>query len=324
MTVVKKGELTVGRPIPNWHGFVGQQEAVTSAKRLIAGCLASSQPFPNTLLAGTSGIGKTHLAEAIAKEYGTKLHYILCGKEVSRIQICETLLKLEHGDFLFLDEVHGLRKHCQEILYPAIDKSITYKVDRTGRFPVLTDEWVGIKPFTLFAATDRPGELRNALRRRLPQTYTLFSYDERELREIVSHRAAQVNVLLTPQAVGELARVCRGTPRNIRHLLQRLGMYFPHAKDGALGQRQVRDFLKGEGIDESGLNQNDRAYLKTLFQRDNKPTSLASLAISIGHDEEFLQTEIEGFLVRMGLVSVDRGGRSLTDKGLEVAKKGLQ
>ena len=309
------------RPLPSFHGFIGQPEIVQSAKRLVEGCVASGKPFPNTLLTGPSGIGKTQLCESIALAFGTNLHYVLGGREVRRINICELLGECEHGDILFLDECHALRADVQEVVYPAIDKRQTLRVDGKGKNQTLTDQWRRIAPITIIAATDRPGDLRNALRRRLPQTYTLLTYTDRELREIVAVRAAQIGVLLTPQARGALAGVCRGTPRTVRHLLERLSLYYPNSGESTLTQRDVREFLKGEGIDDFGLSETDRAYLHVLAGREGRLVSLNSIAISIGHDADYVVHEIEGYLVRLGFVSVERGGRMLTEKGMEVAKK---
>jgi len=249
------------------------------------------------------------------------MHYILCGKEVSRVHICSKLTELEYGDFLFLDEIHALPKNAQEILYPAIDKNKTIEIDSTGKIECLTDKWISIQPFTLLAASDRAGELRNALRRRLPQVYTLQNYTVRELRAIVSHRCSEIGICLSPQATSSIAKVCRGTPRNIRHLLQRLSLYFPESQAETLGQKHVRDFLKGEGIDKNGLNSTDRKYLKIIMERNNKPTSLNSLALSLGCDVEYVSHEIEPHLVCISYVNIDRAGRSLTDKGIEAARR---
>jgi len=306
------------RPVPDFYGFIGQQDIVNSCQRLVDGAMATGRPFCHTLLCGKSGIGKSELASSIGKSMSVTTKYVLSGPEVGRVELCEALHSLEPNDILFVDEIQRLPKATVECLFPAIDQRRTFKTVEKKGAKVISDEWRPIHEFTLIAATDRPGSLLNAIRRRLPQTYTLSSYNQRDLREIVAVRAAQIQLALSPQAISVIARVSRGTPRAIKHILEKLTLYFPYHEQSTLGTKEVRNFLKSEKIDhKNGLNSADRQYLSYLQSQGNKAVSLGNIALLLGHDTDWVSTELEPYLIETGMINITRQGRILTEKGHE-------
>lgn len=304
------------RPPASFNGFIGQKAILQSLRPLVDGCMAKGVPFPHALLTGPSGSGKTRLAKAIASAFGTNLHYKLSSRETSRAEICELLTNLECMDFIFFDETHALRRESQEMLYHAIDEFRTLKPDRAGREKGGGDEWVDIRPCTIIAATDRPGDLLDAFAKRLASHYPLLPYEPPELREIAAARAADLGILLTPQARTALASASRGSPRIIGRLLERLQIWLGADSEREVSKRTLQDFLQNEGIGPDGTSHVDREYLTVLNNMDGC-ASLATMATAIGHDPGFLRREIEGHLIRNGLIRIEPCGRVLTEKGKE-------
>lgn len=312
----------MGRSIESFHGFCGQTAIVGSLREHCSGALAKGTPLPHICLMGPSGMGKTELAKAVSKEMGTTCHSLFASPATKRWQIAETLKKLNNGDILFLDEIHALPDAVQEILYPAIDRLQAPVVDpQTHR--ITENEWVQIPPFTLISATDLPGKLRNALRQRLVLRYTLGDYTEKEMRVIVGNRAAELGILLSPQAASRIGQAALGTPRRARHILHSLHTCLEDPSV-VVSKVMANKHLASIGIDKDNLNGNDRAYLAVLGRRGGF-VSLETLAMQLGLDDVTLKREVEIHLTKRELVSVDSRGRSLTEKGKQyVEKRGLK
>ena len=178
---------------------------------------------------------------------------------------------------------------------------------------IVENEWVTIPPFTLICATDQPGKLKNALRQRLVLRYTLGDYTDREMRVIVGNRAAELGVLLSPQAATRIAQAARGVPRRARHILHSLHTCLDDTTV-VVSKVAANRHLASIGIDKDDLNGNDRAYLGVLGRRGGF-VSLETLAMQLGLDDVTLKREVEIHLTKRELVSVDSRGRSLTDAG---------
>jgi len=267
---------------------------------------------------GPSGMGKTQLTNCIAKEMGTTCHSYFASPQSKRWQLAVALSKIQKSDIFFIDEIHALGDGPQECLYPALDRLQVPFVD-PDTHRIVENEWVSIPPFTLIVATDQPGKLKNALTQRLILRLTLGDYAEREMRIIVGNRAAEIGVLLSPQAVTRIAQAARGSPRRARHILTSLhtcleDLSVPVSKIAA------NRHLSSIGIDKDDLNGNDRAYLGVLARRGGF-VSLETLAMQLGLDDITLKRDLEIQLTKRELVSVDSRGRSLTDKGREYVGK---
>ena len=287
-------------------------------KRHCRGALEKSKPMLHTLLGGPSGIGKTHLAHAVAAEMETGLVEFYSARSSKRIELVERLGALKKpGDVVFIDEIHALPVDCQEILYPAIDELKIPKIDGDKRKQVSSDAWVAIPPFTLIAATDQHGQLLNALGRRLPLKWTLGWYSDTEMRQIVFNRATELGVLLNEQACTRLAKSAKGAPRRARHLLESLHLVMPVTDRPLTKPEIVRFLLESQGMDDNNLTSIDHAYLDAL--RKNPVLSLQNIARQLGLDMKAVCRDIEEYLIRRGLIVIGSQGRRLTEDGLALA-----
>jgi Holliday junction DNA helicase RuvB len=302
----------MGRPLPSWHGFVGQSDIVGAIKSHCRGSLSKGEALLHILLKGTSGTGKTHLARAVAIEMQTNCLTFYSSKQSRKWQLAESLLRVKKGDIFFIDEVHALPPDCQELLYPAIDEKKVPEVDRE-KHHVIENKWVSIPEFTLIVATDQPGILNGPLRERFPLKYTLSNYTAQEMRQIVSNRATELNLYLKPQAAARMAEAAHGNPRRAKHLLQSLRTLMPDLQEDVTKEMVERN-LKIQGIDVDNLRSEDRSYLSVLRKCDGH-MSLPTLALQLELDEMALRHDVETYLIKMGWVGIDCRGRFLTSSG---------
>jgi Holliday junction resolvasome RuvABC ATP-dependent DNA helicase subunit len=302
----------------DFHGFIGQRRAVRFLQRQLRGAQALGQPCPHLLFVGESGMGKTRLARALAKEYGTELH-VLLGK-ANPAQLCERLVRVRRGDFLFLDEAHNLPRDTQESLYEVIDD---WRVkDRVGDKAEVARDADGrliIQPHSLILATDQPGELLNALQKRMGYTVTLTKYSMDELIEITYAAASQLDLLLSPQGMRAVAGASQGQPRRAKQHLEGLRRAF-HSSTGQLSVENVRHYLKSAGVDAAGLDRLQREYLRKL--RRLGTASLDTLANLVGVDAAYARGQVEPGLVALGFLRISQSGRRLTPAGREWARRG--
>ena len=301
----------MARPIGAWHGFAGQAAIVNSLKEHCQGATAKNQPLPHLCLAGPSGMGKTAIASCVSKELGTSFLPLFCSPQTKRWQMAAHLAKVKRCDIVFLDEIHQLHDSVQEILYPAIDNHKVALVDEHNKLQ--DNQWIQIPEFTLITATDSPGAMVNALRQRMTLRYLLQQYSTPEMRIIVSNRAAEIGVLLSPQACSRIAEAARGVPRRAKHLLQSLHTVIEDA-GVIVTKTMANNHLKSIGIDKDNLTESDRQYLGVLG-RANRCVSLNNLSQSLGLDEASVVRDVEGTLMQMELISVESRGRSLTEQG---------
>ena len=310
------------RPIQSWHGFVGQRKIVASLAEHSRGAQLKGETLPHIAFEGTSGTGKTHLANALADDMQTKCHDFYSSKQAKKWKLAQMMAAVKKGDILFIDEIHSLPSDCQELLYPALDRHEVPAVDPEKR-RVVEGEWIQIPPFTLVVATDQPGLLRNALKQRIVLRYTLSRYGVAELRQIILNHAASLGILLKPQAATRLAEAARGIPRKARRTLESLRTSMVDLQVEVTKGMMDR-YLNSIGIDKENLTETDIRYLKILLAR-KKHVSLRNLAIQLGTDVVAVQADVEGYLTQRGLIGIESGGRFLTPDGATFcAERGLQ
>jgi Holliday junction DNA helicase RuvB len=230
-----------------------------------------------------------------------------------RAVLGEKLGRLRDHDILLVDEAHRLGFAEQEMLIEAID-------DHIIPGPA-ADERKTIPPWTLILATDQPGRLLNALRKRIAHRVSLDYYRDGEVKEIVEVMASRMNILLSPQAAGLVAQVSGGLPRQAKQHLLALRLYYPDAERRKLAVADVRGYLDAEGFDGDGSGPLECRYLDVLARPGDGSYSLESIALALGCDQRYVRQEIESPLVRRGLVQVTPAGRRLTAAGWERADR---
>lgn len=310
----------MARRVPRFHDFVGHKTTVDVLCRQLEGAKALGEPFPPTLFSGPSGVGKTLLAKSVAEAYGSKV--IRANGFNSVEELTHKFMKVNVGDFVFIDEAHNLTRKAQELLFGVIDKSevpppnqIIETGSDTSTAPEGESPNIAIKRCTVILATDQPGKLLNALANRLELKISLGYYSNTEMHDIVDSLAAQLNLLISPQAKNLVAKVSGGLPRQAEHILRNLRRHAYDTLHEQIEIKQVRQLLHECQIDEQGLRAPERKYLERLLEAE--PASLDSLALHLGTDCDDVQYGIERSLSRAGFIRIGPGGRYLTDAGRE-------
>lgn len=267
-------------------------------------------------------MGKTELAKCLSLEMGVQCLDFYSSPQTKRWQLARHLSQIQRkGDVVFIDEIHALQDSVQEMLYPAIDRHEVPVVD-ADKHRIMENEWQPIPAFTLVVASDQPGKLVNALKQRCVLRYSLRHYTEREMDVIVRNRAAEIGILLSPQSAKAIAAASRGVPRRARHILHSLHTVLEDT-EVTVTKGMASNHLASIGIDKDSLTDADRMFLTILATR-NSTVSLHDLASQIGLDEESVRNDVEPYLIRRGLVSVEARGRALTNAGTAyVAGRGL-
>lgn len=291
--------------------FIGQRRVIESLDIAIRAALGRQEPLDHLLFHGPAGLGKTTLAELIAREVGANL-YTASGPTLEKPgDLVATLTNLRAGDLLFIDEIHRLRPVIEEFLYPAMED---YKIDiRLSEGPKAQTITMPIEKFTLIGATTRHGMLTAPLRARFGLTMRMDFYPREEIEEVVRRTATVLNVEMDAGAVAEISRRSRGTPRVANRILRRVRDYAQVRADGTITTEVARDALRLLEVDEFGLDDLDVRMLRTIIEKfGGGPVGIQALAASIGEDSITLEEANEPFLVQSGLVNRTPRGRTAT------------
>lgn len=295
--------------------FIGQSK-VRSQMRLLLDAAQIQQRTPDhILLAGPPGLGKTTLSMIVATELEKPLHQT-SGPAIQHAgDLAAVLSALTPGEVLFIDEIHRMARSAEEMLYLAMED---FKIDiMVGKGAGATSIPLELSPFTLVGATTRAGLLPNPLRDRFGFTAHLEFYDDGELAQVVRRAAVLLGFELVEEGVHEIASRSRGTPRIANRLLRRVRDYgLVHGSPGDL--KTVRAALHLYDVDEHGLDRLDREVLQAIVERfGGGPVGLSTLAVSVGEEAETIETVVEPFLVRAGLLTRTPRGRIATRLGWE-------
>jgi holliday junction DNA helicase RuvB len=291
--------------------FVGQEQARANLKVFIEAARARKEALDHVLFVGPPGLGKTTLAQILARELGVNFR-ATSGPVIAKAgDLAALVTNLEPRDVLFIDEIHRLNPAVEEILYPAMED---FQLDLIiGEGPAARSVKIDLSPFTLIGATTRAGLLTNPLRDRFGIPVRLNFYSERELEEIVNRGARVLGIGIAPDGANEIARRARGTPRIAGRLLRRV-RDFAHVEGARAIDRKVADrALFALEVDAAGLDAMDRRYLSTIASSyGGGPVGVDTLAAALSEPRDAIEDIIEPFLIQKGFLQRTPRGRLLT------------
>jgi Holliday junction DNA helicase RuvB len=293
--------------------FVGQAEARANLRVFIQSAKTRGEAMDHTLFHGPPGLGKTTLAQIMARELGVGFRMTSGPVLAKPGDLAAILTNLEPKDVLFIDEIHRLSPVVEEVLYPALED---FALDLViGEGPAARTVRIELQPFTLVGATTRLGLLTTPLRDRFGIPTRLEFYTEDELDLIVTRGARLLGISSDPEGTREIARRARGTPRIAGRLLRRVVDFVTVEGDGRLTQAIADRALTRLGVDYLGLDGNDRRYLTLLAEHyGGGPVGVETIAAALSEARDAIEEVIEPFLLQQGLILRTPRGRMLGQK----------
>ena len=293
--------------------FIGQAEARANLSVFIASARQRNEAMDHTLFHGPPGLGKTTLAQIMARELGVGFR-MTSGPVLAKAgDLAAILTNLEANDVLFIDEIHRLNPVVEEVLYPALED---FELDLViGEGPAARTVRIELQPFTLVGATTRLGLLTTPLRDRFGIPVRLQFYSVEELHEIVSRNAARLSIACDPDGAYEIARRSRGTPRIAGRLLRRVVDFAVVEGGGHITRALADNALTRLGVDALGLDGADRRYLRFIAESyGGGPVGIETMSAALSESRDALEEVIEPFLLQQGLVQRTPRGRMLAPR----------
>jgi Holliday junction DNA helicase RuvB len=288
--------------------FIGQDQTRANLKIFIDAARGRNEALDHVLLSGPPGLGKTTMAQIVARELGVNFRST-SGPVIARAgDLAALLTNLQARDVLFIDEIHRLSPAVEEILYPAMED---FQLDLIiGEGPAARSVKIDLAPFTLVGATTRSGMITKPLRDRFGIPLRLEFYKVEDLIEIVTRGARILQLALTPDAAREIAARSRGTPRIAGRLLRRIRDFAAVAKLPKVDAKAADEALTRLEVDKRGLDNFDRRYMKIIIENYNGgPVGVETLSAALGEPRDALEEIIEPFLLQEGFVQRTPRGR---------------
>jgi Holliday junction DNA helicase RuvB len=296
--------------------YLGQVPVREQMKIYIEAAKGRGEALDHVLIFGPPGLGKTTLAELIARELGVNIRTTSGPALEKPGDLVGTLTNLRAGDILFIDEIHRLRPVIEEFLYPAMED---YRIDiRLSEGPKAQTITMPIEKFTLIGATTRLGMLTPPMRARFGIEQRLNYYPSEDL-ELIVHRTAEVlKVAIVVEGASEIARRSRGTPRIANRLLRRVRDYAQVKSNGTITRDVANEALQMLDVDQFGLDDMDARILKSIIEKfEGGPVGINTIAAAVAEDASTIEEVYEPFLVQHGFLQRTPRGRIVTDLGRE-------
>ena len=288
--------------------FVGQQQCKANLKVFIDAARGRSEALDHVLLFGPPGLGKTTLAQIIARELGVSFRATSGPVLAKAGDLAAILTNLEPRDVLFIDEIHRLAPAVEEILYPAMEDHVLDLV--IGEGPSARSIRIDLAPFTLVAATTRAGLLATPLRDRFGIPLRLEFYTPAELQQVLSQAARKMGLDLAPEGAEEIAARARGTPRVAGRLLRRVRDFAGSEGEALIDRGSAARALARLEVDQAGLDSLDRRYLRALIEHyGGGPAGAETLSYVIAESRDAVEDVIEPFLLQQGFIQRTSRGR---------------
>ena len=290
--------------------FIGQQQVRQNLRVFVEAAKARGEALDHVLLVGPPGLGKTTLAQIVARELGANFRATAGPVIVRAGDLAALLTNLQEGDVLFIDEIHRLSPAVEEILYPAMED---FHLDLIiGEGPAARSVRIDLPRFTLVGATTRSGLLTTPLRERFGIPLRLNFYTAKELEEIVRRGARILKISMTPDGAAEVARRSRGTPRIAGRLLRRVRDFAAVAGATTIDAAAANAALERLEVDRRGLDAMDRRYLRCIADNyGGGPVGVETLAAALSEPRDALEEIVEPFLIQEGLLQRTPRGRML-------------
>ncbi len=308
--------------------FIGQSRLKENLRVFIEAARKRKEPLDHCLFYSPPGLGKTTLANILAREMGVNLR-TASGPVLERAgDLAAMLTDLSEGDVFFIDEIHRLNPIVEEALYPVME-DYTFYIS-TGKGPAASTLKLAVPRFTLVGATTRAGLLTSPLRDRFGIVGNLSFYEPAELEAIVRRSAMILKIETDEEGAAEIAKRCRGTPRIANRLLRRVRDFAEVKGDGKLTAEIARYALERLEVDHVGLDAMDRRLLLAIIEKfDGGPVGVENLAIAVSEELDTLTDVTEPYLIQIGFIARTPRGRVVTPKaythlGLKPPRRNLE